>query len=120
MTDKKPFVRACLRLILFVAIVVMTTAVWARPAAAQTLYGSITGNILDGTGAAVPGANISIKDEATGLELTGVTDSTGAYTIRNVTGGTYTLRATLQGFKEFVQTGIPIAAGSIVRINCRL
>ena len=49
-----------------------------------------------------------------------MTDDTGTYTIRNVTGGTYTLRASLQGFKEFVQTGIPITAGGIVRINGRL
>ena len=52
--------------------------------------------------------------------VTGVTDETGTYTIRNITGGTYTLKAALQGFKEFVQTGIPITAGSIVRINGKL
>ena len=68
----------------------------------------------------LPGATVNIKDEATGLALTTVTDSNGVYTIRNVTGGTYTLRATLQGFKEFVQTGIPVTAGSIVRINGKL
>ena len=87
---------------------------------AQTLYGSVTGNVADGTGAALPGANVSIRNEATGLELTAVTDESGTYTIRNITGGTYTLRATLQGFKEFVQTGIPVTAGGIVRINGRL
>ena len=66
------------------------------------------------------GRNVSIRNEATGLELTAVTDESGTYTIRNITGGTYTLRATLHGFKEFVQTGIPVTAGGIVRINGRL
>jgi hypothetical protein len=80
----------------------------------------MTGTITDSTGAAVPGATVSIKDENTGLTLTGVTDAEGVYAIRNVTGGTYTLRAALEGFKEFVQTGIPVTAGSIVRINGRL
>ena len=89
-------------------------------ASAQVLYGSITGTITDGSGAAVPGATISIKDEATGLALSAVTDSNGAYTIRNVTGGTYSLRASLQGFKEYVQTGIPVTAGSVGRINGKL
>ena len=123
MADDRLFRRARIRRFvnaLTLTAVAAAISVLPTSVAAQTLYGSITGTILDGTGAAVPGAAISIKDEATGLELTGVTDSTGAYTIRNVTGGTYTLRATLQGFKEFVQTGIPIAAGSIVRINGRL
>jgi outer membrane receptor protein involved in Fe transport len=100
----------------------LAALIWLLPATAatQSLYGSVTGNVADGTGAAVPGASVSIKNEATGLELNTVTDGTGTYTIRNITGGTYTLRATLQGFKEFVQTGIPITAGGIVRINGRL
>jgi hypothetical protein len=97
-----------------------TIALLPATAAAQALYGSVTGTIADGTGAAVPGAAVSIRNEATGLEITAVTDQTGTYTIRNVAGGTYTLKATLQGFKEFVQTGIPVTAGGIVRINGRL
>ena len=90
------------------------------PAASQALYGGLTGTIADGSGAAVPGATVTIKNEDTGLELTAVTDETGTYTIRNVAGGTYTLKASLQGFKEFVQTGIPVVVGNIVRINGRL
>ena len=121
MSDNKLFLRA-LRFVVGPAFVLLAIGICAPPstADAQTLYGSVTGSVVDGSGAAVPGAAVSIKDDATGLELTAVTDSTGTYTIRNVTGGTYTLRASLQGFKEFVQTGIPVAAGSIVRINGRL
>ena len=89
-------------------------------AAAQALYGSLTGNIADASGAAVPGATVTITNEDTGLELTAVSDATGTYTIRNIAGGTYTMKASLQGFKEFVQTGIPITAGGIVRINGKL
>jgi hypothetical protein len=90
------------------------------PAAAQALYGSLTGTISDSSGAAVPGATVTITNENTGLELTAVTDETGNYTIRNIAGGTYTLKASLQGFKEFAQTGIPVTAGAIVRINGKL
>ena len=102
--------------------VVLAATVWLAPApaAAQALYGSLTGTIADGSGAAVPGATVTIKNEDTGLEFTAVTDGTGTYTIRNVAGGTYTLKASLQGFKEFVQTGVPIIVGGIVRINGRL
>ena len=87
---------------------------------AQAIYGSLTGTIADTSNAGVPGATVTIKNEDTGLELSAVTDSSGVYTIRNIAGGTYTLKATLQGFKEFVQTGIPITAGGIVRINGQL
>ncbi len=112
--------RRLLRACRTAAVVAAVAGLLPAAAAAQALYGSITGTVADGTGAAVPGASISIRNEATGLELTTVTGGDGTYTIRNVTGGTYTLRAALQGFKEFVQTGIPVTAGGIVRINGRL
>ena len=102
------------------AAAVLAAALAATPVHAQTLYGSITGNVTDAQGANIPGATVTITNENTGLELTTQTDETGTYTIRNVAGGTYTLKATLQGFKEFVQTGIPIVVGNIARINGRL
>jgi hypothetical protein len=122
-SDPKVFGRKCVRgLLELVMAVALAATIGLTPttATAQNLYGSMTGTILDGTGASVPGASVNIKDEQTGLALSAVTDSTGTYTIRNVTGGTYTLRASLQGFKEFVQTGIPVTAGGIVRINGKL
>ena len=123
MSEARVFGRECVRLLLetgMAVAVAATIGLLPATAAGQALYGSMTGTIVDGTGAAVPGAAVSIKDEATGLALSTVTDSAGTYTIRNITGGTYTLRASLQGFKEFVQTGIPVTAGGIVRINGHL
>ncbi len=89
-------------------------------AAAQAIYGTVTGQVTDTSGAAIPGATVVITNESTGLTLDAVTDETGTYTVRNVTAGPYTLRATLQGFKEYVQTGIPVTPGGIVRVNGRL
>ena len=105
---------------LTVLAAILVAAVMATPAYTQNLYGTLIGNVTDAQGANIPGVTVTIKDENTGLELSGVTDAEGTYTIRNITGGTYTLKAALQGFKEFVQTGIPITAGGIVRINGRL
>ncbi|HZC77334.1 MAG TPA: carboxypeptidase-like regulatory domain-containing protein, partial [Ktedonobacterales bacterium] len=110
MREPKSFGRRCVRRLLESACAVALAAglgLLQAPAAAQVLYGSMTGTITDSTGASVPGATVNIKDEQTGLALSAVTDSTGVYNIRIITGGTYTLRASLQGFKEFVQTGIP-------------
>jgi hypothetical protein len=90
------------------------------PAGAQALYGSVTGTVSDDSGAAIPGATVTVVNEGTGLAFDTVTDETGTYTVRNVAGGVYTMRASLQGFKEYVQTGITVAPGGIVRINGRL
>ena len=121
MSEPRVVARDLLSLKLWVTAA-LTATIWLLPtqAAGQAIYGSLTGTITDTSSAAVPGATVAIKNEDTGLELTGTTDSSGTYTIRNITGGTYTLKASLQGFKEFVQTGILITAGGIIRINGRL
>ena len=90
------------------------------PAAAQALYGTLAGTVVDDSGAAIPGATVTATNEGTGLVVSGVSDATGGYAIRNLQPGTYTLKASLQGFKEFVQTGIPIAQNDVVRIPARL
>ena len=123
MSERKVLDRECFRVLLeFAAAASLAVVLGLLPttAASQVLYGSMTGTITDASGAAIPGATVTIKDEQTGLALIAVTDSTGTYNIRNITGGTYTLRAALQGFKEFVQTSIPVTAGSAVRINGEL
>ena len=100
--------------------VLLTASLAATTVAAQALYGTITGTVTDAQGGNIPGATVSARNEQTGLEVTTTTDETGNYTIRNIAGGTYTLKASLQGFKEFAQTGIPVVVGNIVRINGRL
>jgi hypothetical protein len=123
-TERKVSARGRRRLFIFDSwlTVALTATISLLPASAvsQVLYGTLTGTITDSSGASVPGATVTITNENTGLELTAVTGPTGTYTIRNIEGGTYTLKATLQGFKEFVQTRIPVTAGGIVRINGKL
>ena len=89
-------------------------------ATAQALYGSMTGTVTDDSGAAIPGVTVTVTNEGTGLQFDTVTDETGTYTVRNMPGGTYTMKASLQGFKEFSQTGVPLSPGGIVRINGKL
>ncbi len=106
--------------ILSLVAVTLTAGLFAVPVHAQTLYGTIVGTVTDAQGGNIPGATVTLTNENTGLSMSTVTDASGTYTIRNVAGGTYTLKASLQGFKEFVQTGIPLVVGNIVRVNGQL
>jgi hypothetical protein len=102
-------------------LLLLSLLCWSpRVVVAQAIYGTVTGQVADDSGAAVPGATVALVNEDTGLKLEGVSDETGTYTIRNVTAGPYTLRGSLQGFKEYVQTGIPVTPGGIVRVNAKL
>jgi hypothetical protein len=87
---------------------------------AQALYGSVTGTVTDNSGASIPGVTVTVTNEGTGLKLETTSDGEGGYTVRNVLPGTYTLSASLQGFKTFSQTGIPLTAGNILRVNATL
>ena len=114
----KPF--RPLHRVLILALVVCTSLALPAIVSAQALYGSLTGTVSDNTGAAIPGVTVTVTNEGTGLKLDTVTDGTGLYTVRNVLPGTYTLTAALQGFKTFTQTGIPLTAGNILRVNATL
>jgi hypothetical protein len=89
-------------------------------AASQELYGSVVGTIQDGSGGRIPGATVEIVNTGTNLTLTTVSNATGGYTFANVLPGTYNVKVTLLGFKEFVRQGVPVTTGAISRVDARL
>ena len=90
------------------------------PAAAQTLYGSLTGTVTDQQKAAMPGVTVTAINTGTTQSTETVTDATGNYTFRNLLPGIYDLTATLEGFRELRQRGLNITAGNIVRADIAL
>ena len=92
----------------------------AAPATAQEIYGSVLGAIQDTSGARIPGASVALTNRETNLVLTTVTNETGAFTFSNVLPGTYDVKVSLQGFKEFVQQAVPVTAGGISRVDAKL
>ena len=67
-------------------------------ASAQSGAASITGLVVDETGAALPGVTVTATNQATNVER-GVTNEAGNYTITPVTVGTYVIKAELAGFR---------------------
>jgi len=69
--------------------------------AAQTTIstGSIQGTITDPTGAAIPGAAITISNKATAQTITVISSITGTYNSGALIPGTYVVRVATRGFK---------------------
>ena len=65
------------------------TAYWTAPAAAQLLYGSLTGLVEDSSGGSVPNSTITITNKGTGQTYEAKTDEAGRYTIQNILPGEY-------------------------------
>jgi hypothetical protein len=103
-----------------VPIIAIVLSIAAGPSVAQELYGSIVGTVQDGSGGRIPGATIEIANRETNLVLTTVSNERGAYTVTNVLPGTYDVKVTLQGFREFVQQRVPVTAGAISRVDAKL
>jgi len=96
---------------------VVAVVLMPAPAAAQILYGSLTGTVTDQQKAAMPGVAVTATNTGTGVAAEAVTDATGNYTIRNLVPGIYDVSAVLQGFRELRQRGMNITAGNIIRAD---
>jgi len=90
---------------------------FSTQASAQAIYGSIFGTVTDSTGAAVPGATITVSDEAKGTVVTGVSNASGDYSIPHLIPDTYDMKVTAKGFKSFETKGIAVLADTAPRID---
>lgn len=81
---------------------------------------SLTGTVADPNGAVVSGAQIMVKNTATGAEFRATSSDSGTYTVPSLSTGTYTLTATAPGFKQVVVRDVKIDAGIPANVNVSL
>ncbi len=82
--------------------------------------GRVSGQVLDETGAPLPGASIEAKNKDTGLALVAVSDSRGVYRIVSVPVGTYSVTASLQGFGKQSDARVVVTLGSAPTVDFKL
>src|SRR5437773_4841917 len=94
--------------------------VMATAALAQTATSRITGTVGDASGALVPGAMVSAKNDATGVTYTQMTTEAGLYGFSSLPVGTYTITVALPGFKTANKTGNILEVNTPLVINMTL
>jgi len=105
------------RTALVLALFACASLLLSIPTRAQSVYGSIFGTVTDTTGAAIPNATITVKDEAKGTVVTVTTNTSGDYTVAHLIPDVYDLRVSAKGFKTFETKGIQVAADTAPRID---
>jgi hypothetical protein len=75
---------------------------------------SVTGTVVDQSGAVVPNANVEIRNPVSGFERSTVTDNSGKFSIPNVPFNPYHFTVTGQGFNSYAQD---IDVRSVVPVN---
>ncbi|MGD0323117.1 MAG: carboxypeptidase-like regulatory domain-containing protein, partial [Terriglobia bacterium] len=97
--------------------VVFLLALWPRAGWGQTVYGTLAGTVLDSSGAAVPGATVTLTNIGTSDKRIVGSDAAGSYTFVNLFPGNYRLEAEKAGFKHFKREPILVEVGSGLRID---
>src|SRR6266545_6358634 len=78
---------------------------------AQSSTGSITGNVVDASGAGVPGAAVSARNVDTGATRAAASGASGGFTFPNLTPGNYAVSAELSGFAPAKVTNVAVTVG---------
>lgn len=86
----------------------------------QTTNGLITGLVTDSTGAVVPGAQVSVTNEGTGLLRTGSSGGDGIYLVPQLSPGVYSVSITKQGFATQQRRGIQLQVNQSVTLDFKL
>lgn len=83
----------------------------------QNVYGKISGTVLDSSGAAIPGATITLTNLDTNTKSQIATDSSGNYSFPSVRPGRFRIQAEKTGFKNFVREPILVQIESGLKVD---
>jgi carboxypeptidase family protein len=97
-----------MRLARFRFLIVPIFFLFACVAAMAQQNSEIVGTVTDQTGAAVPGANLTLTQTETGFVYNTVSNSTGGFAFNGLNVGTYNLKAAAKGFEGFTATGLTL------------
>ena len=89
-------------------------------AGAQLLQGTIDGNVMDSSQAAIAGALVTAKDQQTNFTRETMTNEVGGYSLPGLPPGTYMITVSLAGFQSYTQTDIAVVPNTIRRVDVTL
>jgi outer membrane receptor protein involved in Fe transport len=112
--------RSVLRLGLVVLLAVAMSAAPSSLFAQGSTTQTLSGTIVDTTGAVIPGADVSAKHNGTGVVNTAVSNSEGLFSIPSLPIGTYTVSVTLQGFKTVIINNVVLTSSAPANVKATM
>src|SRR5438094_2955007 len=83
-------------------------------------FASITGRVVDPSGAVLPDVNISARNSATSVLISTTSNSEGYFALPNLPVGTYTVQAEKAGFNKEQTSDIKLQVGQTARLDLTL
>ena len=99
------------------ALACLAVLVAAESARAQTVTGTLQGTVTDSSGAVLPGASITIRNDETGGVREVITNDVGFYAAPYLPIGRYTVTAKLDGFQTVVREGVQVSLNDTRVLN---
>ena len=87
------------------------------PATFAQVNATVGGTVTDASGAVIVTAAVSAKNNSTGIVTNTTTNTSGAYEFASLQPGTYTVTATISGFKTATYNNVMLGQGQQARLN---
>lgn len=121
MHPTQPRTRGCGLQPALLTFLMLALAVVLQPTLhAQGITGSITGTVTDSTGAAIPGATVSVTQIATNAVHSVTTSDVGNFTVTQLPPGEYQVKVDKAAFQTYVQKGVVLSIDQVVQVNAQL
>ena len=95
------------------ALLLASPGSWAQ----VTTAGTITGTVVDASGAVVPQATVTITNQSTNAQSKTSTNADGGFVVAGLTPGTYGLKVGKEGFVTFAESGIVLHPTQVITVN---
>jgi hypothetical protein len=105
---------------MFAVLIALILLVAVSPTLGQDTAGKVVGVVMDPQGAVVPKAMVSVKNVATGITNTAITDAGGQYQVLNLAIGNYSVTVEKEGFRKTVTKAYPLEINQSVRVDVTL
>ena len=109
-----------MRLLRQIFLCALTAICVTSPAYGQLTTATVRGTVTDATGAAIPGATLTLENVAQGASRTGVSDVSGRFSFDFVPVGNYRLSVSQKGFETGTRSGISLVAGTVLDLPMQL
>ncbi len=87
---------------------------------AQIDNGNITGRVIDPTGAAIAGAQVTLTDTDTNFQSKATANEEGIYRALNLRPGPYKIEFVANGFKKLLRENVELRVNSTLAVNAKL
>jgi hypothetical protein len=112
---KNPGICFLVRSAMFALLLALGSSVMA-----QHIRGALEGTVTDPNGAVLSGAKVSVKNDATNVEVRVTANDRGVFNVQNLEAGTYTVTVEQSGFRKYVAKDVNVKVGAVIPLTVAL